>query len=291
MLTNHQTAQIDHYAVMGNPIAHSQSPFIHTAFAQQTGQTLQYDAILVGTQSGEFAQAVQAFCAAGGKGLNITVPFKQDAYALAEHCTERAERAGAVNTLWFDEQNRIIGDNTDGVGFVRDLTQNQGYHIAGQRILILGAGGAVRGVLGPILEAAPVECVIANRTVSKAETLATLFAPLGPVTACAYDDLAGQTYDLIINGTSASLQGQLPPLPEGLLAENAWCYDMMYAATLFVQWAQEKGAAGAYDGLGMLVEQAAESFYQWRGIRPETVPVIQQVRDFRLRQDRTEPDK
>jgi shikimate dehydrogenase len=285
-LSHHKTAQFfERYAVMGNPIAHSQSPFIHTAFAQQTGQNVQYEAILVSTQTGEFAQAVRAFQTAGGKGLNITVPFKQDAYALAEQCTERAERAGAVNTLWFDEENRLIGDNTDGVGLVRDLTQNYGYELIGRRILILGAGGAVRGVLGPILEAAPLKCVVANRTVSKAETLANLFATLGPITACSYQDLLGQSYDLIINGTSASLQGQLPPLAEGLLAKNGWCYDMMYAnqATLFVQWAQKQQAAGAYDGLGMLVEQAAESFYQWRGIMPETGPVIQQVRDFRLK--------
>jgi shikimate dehydrogenase len=274
-------SQIDHYAVMGNPVAHSKSPIIHAAFAGQTGQALQYKAILVGTnKTGEFAQAVQAFQAAGGKGLNITVPFKQTAWALANIRLERAERAGAVNTLWFDEQRRCIGDNTDGIGLVRDLTQNHGYQIEGQRVLILGAGGAVRGVLAPLLAAKPSQCVIANRTVSKAETLAKLFAPLGNITASTYNALQSKSFDLIINGTSASLQGELPPLPGGLLAEDGWGYDMMYAGTptLFVQWAQEQGAV-ALDGLGMLVEQAAESFYLWRSVKPDTAPVIQKVRE------------
>jgi len=254
-MTTQQFSQIDHYAVMGNPIAHSKSPLIHAAFAQQTGQVLQYNANLVGTQEGEFAQAVQAFITSGGKGLNITVPFKQAAWVLANQRSERAERAGAVNTLWFDEQGRCLGENTDGVGLVRDLIQNHGGQIEGRRVLILGAGGAVRGVLGPLLEAVPLLCVIA---------------------------LQGQSFDLIINGTSASLQGQLPPLPDGLLVDGGWCYDMMYAstATVFVQWAQSQRAAFALDGLGMLVEQAAESFYLWRGVRPETAPVIQQVREL-----------
>jgi shikimate dehydrogenase len=280
-MTSQQISQIDHYAVMGNPIAHSKSPMIHAAFAQQTGQVLQYNAILVGAEEGEFAQAVQAFIASGGKGLNITVPFKQAAWALADQRSERAERAGAVNTLWFDEQGQRIGENTDGVGLVRDLIQNHGGQIEGRRMLILGAGGAVRGVLGPLLEAAPAQCVIANRTVFRAEALAELFAALGNVTACPYDALQGQSFDLVINGTSASLQGQLPPLPDGLLAEGGWCYDMMYAstATVFMQWAQSQGAAFALDGLGMLVEQAAESFYLWRGVRPKTASVIRQVRE------------
>jgi len=274
-------SQIDHYAVMGNPVAHSKSPLIHAAFAGQTGQVLQYKTILVGTKKpGEFAQAVQAFQAAGGKGLNITVPFKQSAWALANIRLERAERAGAVNTLWFDEQRQCIGDNTDGIGLVRDLTQNHGYQIEGQRVLILGAGGAVRGVLAPLLAAKPALCVIANRTVSKAETLVKLFAPLGNVTASTYNALQSKSFDLIINGTSASLQSELPPLPSGLLAEDGWGYDMMYAGTptLFVQWAQKSGGV-ALDGLGMLVEQAAESFYLWRSVKPDTTPVIQKVRE------------
>lgn len=280
MINHQQFSKIDHYAVMGNPIAHSKSPRIHAAFAQQTGQSLQYDAILVGTQTGEFAEAVQSFQAFGGKGLNITVPFKQAAWELANQRSKRAELAGAVNTLWFDEQKRCIGENTDGVGLVRDLTQNHDCQIEGQRVLILGAGGAVRGVLTLLLDAVPAQCVIANRTVSKAERLAELFAAFGNVTAYPYDALPGESFDLIINGTSASLQGQLPPLPEGLLVKDGWCYDMMYAnaATPFMQWGQKQGAGCALDGLGMLVEQAAESFYLWRGVKPDTAAVIQKIR-------------
>ncbi len=276
-----KNSEIDHYAVMGNPIAHSKSPMIHAAFAQQTGQALHYDAILIGTQKGEFAQAVQAFQASGGNGLNITVPFKQEAWVLVNQRSQRAERAGAVNTLWFDEQGQMVGDNTDGVGLVRDLIQNHRGQIEGRRILILGAGGAVRGVLEPLLEAVPALCMIANRTVSKAETLANRFATFGNITASPYDALKKQSFDLIINGTSASLQGQLPPLPDGILAEHGWCYDMMYANTTtpFVQWALTQGAEQALDGLGMLVEQAAESFYLWRGVMPNTGPVIEKVRE------------
>jgi len=270
--------KIDHYAVMGNPIAHSKSPLIHTAFAKQTGQVLQYAAILVGKD--EFVQAVHAFQQSGGKGLNITVPFKQEAWALTDQRSERAERAGAVNTIRFNEQGRCVGENTDGIGLVRDLTQNHGCQIEGRRVLILGAGGAVRGVLAPLLAAAPAQCVIANRTVSKAEELAKLFATFGNITASSYDALKAQSYDLIINGTSTSLQGELPPLPDGLLTPGGWGYDMMYAKTptLFMQWAQKQGAASALDGLGMLVEQAAESFYLWRGLKPDTAPVIQKLR-------------
>ncbi len=276
-----QAIVLDRYAVMGNPIAHSQSPLIHTIFAQQTGQAMQYEALLVGTQPSEFAQAVQAFQTAKGKGLNITVPFKQTAWELAHQRSNRAEYAGAVNTLWFDEQGQRSGDNTDGVGLVRDLIQNHGCHIEGQRVLILGAGGAVRGVLQPVLEAKPISCVIANRTVSKAEALAELFSPLGKVTASSYDALQGHSFDLIINGTSASLQGELPPLPTGLLATGGWGYDMMYAstATPFMQWAQLQEAHCVLDGLGMLVEQAAEAFYLWRGVKPQTAVVIQHIRE------------
>jgi shikimate dehydrogenase len=276
-----QLDHFDHYAVMGNPIAHSKSPLIHAAFAKQTHQTLQYDAILVDTQEGEFAKAVKNFQKAGGKGLNITVPFKQVAWALAEKRTDRAECAGAVNTLLFDGQGRCIGENTDGIGLVYDLTQNHGCQIDGQRVLILGAGGAVRGLLRPLLELTnPTECVIANRTISKAENLASLFSSYGKISASSYDALQSQSFDLIINGTSASLQGQSLPLPDGLVAKEGWCYDLMYAntATIFMQWAQQQGAAHVLDGLGMLVEQAAVSFHLWRGVRPDTAPVIRQLR-------------
>ncbi len=274
-------SHLDHYAVMGNPIAHSKSPFIHTLFAQQTQQSLQYQAILVDTLPGAFEQAVIDFQAMGGKGLNVTVPFKQAAYTLANQRSARAEKAGAVNTLWFDEQGNCVGDNTDGVGLVRDLIQNNQGQIANKRLLILGAGGAVRGVLTPLLQAQPQLCVIANRTITKAEELAHLFAEDGHITACSYEALQGQQFDLIINGTSASLQGELPPLPPNLLAEKAWCYDMAYGNTTthFVKWAKTQNAAKALDGLGMLVEQAAAAFHVWRGIFPNTAPVIQELRN------------
>ncbi len=265
--------KLDHYAVMGNPIAHSKSPIIHTAFAKQTGQNIQYDALLVNN----FKESVTEFKKNGGKGLNITVPFKEQAWELVDIRNKRAEKAGAVNTIYFDQQGNLIGDNTDGIGLVRDLTINHKAKIAEQRVLILGAGGAVRGVLEPILAAKPAQCVIANRTVAKAEQLAQLFD--NNIIASSYEGLKNQSFDLVINGTSASLQGKLPPLPDGLLAEGAWCYDMMYAktATLFMQWAQQQGAIKVLDGLGMLVEQAAESFYLWRGVKPDTQPVIKQL--------------
>lgn len=271
---------IDQYAVIGNPINHSKSPFIHSAFAYQTGQALNYTTMLVSADDGEFNKAVQTFQQAGGKGLNITVPFKQQAWQIAQQRTDRAEKAGALNTLWFDENNIIHGDNTDGVGLVRDLTLNYQFSLKNRKILIMGAGGAVRGVLAPILAEQPTSCTIVNRTVSKAQALADLFQQQGDIHAVGYDELQGE-YDLIINGTSASLQSQLPPLPEtGLILDKTWCYDMMYSAndTLFIQWAKQHEVAKTIDGLGMLVEQAAESFYLWRNIRPETANVIHKLR-------------
>ena len=284
---------LERYAVMGNPIAHSKSPLIHTQFAQQTGQAMQYEALLVSTQTGEFVQAVQAFQSAGGKGLNITLPFKHDAWRLADKRSERAQQAQAVNTLWFDEQGQRFGDNTDGIGLVRDLLNNHGCQIAGKRVLLLGAGGAIHGVLATLLATEPLQCVIANRTLSKAETLAASLSHLGQVIASAYTALAGQSFDLIINGTSASLQGQLPPLPTGLITSATWCYDMMYAwaPTPFMQWAQSQGAVKVIDGLGMLVEQAAEAFYLWRGIKPQTTEVIQQVRQQLLEEHQVQAAK
>ncbi len=269
----------DHYAVMGNPIAHSKSPRIHTLFAQQTGQSLVYEALLV-TADG-FADAVATFRAEGGKGLNITVPFKQEAWALAAEQTERARRAGAVNTLWFRADGSTLADTTDGVGLVRDLMVNHSIALRAKRILILGAGGAVRGVLEPILAQQPAVVVIANRTASKARELAQLFADLGSISGCGFDELSGQQFDLVINGTAASLAGEVPPLPDDLLADNASCYDMMYGVTVtpFQRWATAHGARHSLDGLGMLVEQAAEAFALWRGVRPESVPVIRQLRE------------
>lgn len=268
----------DRYAVMGNPIGHSKSPLIHAQFAAQTGQELVYEAILV--ELGDFPAAVARFHAAGGRGLNVTVPFKQEAFALAETHSARAERAGAVNTLRWEADGSLYGDNTDGVGLVRDLELNHDVQLAGCRVLLLGAGGAVRGVLEPLLAKGPAELVIANRTVAKADELATAFADLGPVHASSFAALAGRPFDVVINGTAASLQGDMPPLPAGVLAPGAACYDMMYGKepTPFMRWAVESGAGMVLDGLGMLVEQAAESFYLWRGVRPATAPVITALR-------------
>lgn len=267
----------DLYAVFGNPINHSKSPAIHRQFAEQTGQDMHYTKQLV--NEGEFAQAAQDFFAQGGKGLNITVPFKLDAYQFAQKLTDRAERAGAVNTLAVTADGSILGDNTDGIGMIHDM-HNLGWELEGKRILILGAGGAVRGILQPLLEENPAQVVIANRTLSKAEELVKNFHDLGDMKAKSFEQLAGDIFDIVINGTSASLQGDLPPLPNQLLAPNACCYDMMYSAepTIFLRWAQEQGATQLADGLGMLVGQAAEAFCVWRQIRPEVVPVITALR-------------
>lgn len=268
----------DTYAVMGNPIAHSKSPQIHAAFAQQTGQRMAYTAIQV--DPGGFAQAVGNFFAAGGKGLNVTVPFKQEAWALADQRGPEAERAGAVNTLLQDAQGRLLGRNTDGIGLLRDIRQNHGGVIAGRRILLIGAGGAARGVLQPLLAEGPATLCIANRTPGRAVELAHDFADLGAVRGGGFDDLSGRQFDLIINASATSLHGEVPPLPEDVLAPGGWCYDMMYGAeaTPFVRWGEAHAAARALDGLGMLVEQAAESFFIWRGVRPQTAAVIDALR-------------
>ena len=266
---------MDQYAVMGNPIHHSKSPQIHKAFAAQTGELLEYRAIHVELDG--FEEAVSQFFAEenNGKGLNITVPFKQQAWELADQLTDRAKRAGAVNTLWKDENNQLWGDTTDGVGLVRDITINNNVSIQGKRVLVLGAGGAVRGILQPLLEQNPEGVVIANRTVSRAEELAELFSDLGPITASGFEQVAG-SFDLIINGTAASLQGDVPPLPESVITGTTVTYDMMYGKelTVFSQWARAKGARKTVDGLGMLVEQAAESFSIWRKVRPATSGLI-----------------
>ena len=269
----------DRYAVFGNPVAHSRSPAIHAAFAAQTGQDLRYERQLVAP--GGLAEAAAEFFAAGGNGLNVTVPFKEDAFRFADRRTARAERARAVNTLAREHDGGVLGDNTDGVGLVRDLTANLGWVIAGRRVLVLGAGGAARGALGPLLEQRPVLLYIANRTAEKAVRLAREFADLGPTAGGGFAELASAPpFDLVINATSASLAGELPPLPDSLLAPGANAYDMMYGAepTPFLAWAQRHGAGAVADGLGMLVEQAAEAFLLWRGVRPDTAPVIAAVR-------------
>lgn len=268
----------DRYAVMGHPIAHSKSPFIHARFAAQTGEDLRYDAIHV--EPDAFEAEVTRFIADGGRGLNITLPFKQQAWALAGTRTPRAELAGAVNTLWF-EGEVVCADNTDGAGMVRDITVNHGWTLAGARVLLLGAGGAARGVLAPLLEAGPVEVVVANRTAARAVELCERLAACGRSSARLFEALADERFDIIVNATAASLAGEVPPLPAGVLATGGACYDMMYAdrPTAFLHWALQAGASRTADGVGMLVEQAAESFERWRGVRPQTTPVIAALRD------------
>jgi shikimate dehydrogenase len=269
---------IDRYAVIGNPIAHSKSPQIHQAFAEQTGQHLEYTRLL--GEPGQFDQQVQAFMARGGKGLNVTVPFKEEAWQLMDELSPRAESARAVNTIILLADGQLRGDNTDGIGLVRDLCDNQGVKLQGARILLLGAGGAARGVLRPLLEATPAQVIIANRTASKAEQLAADLAILGPIEGCGFGGLAGRQFDLIVNATAAGLSNKVPDIPDGLLAEDGWCYDMMYGdrPTAFMTWGKQQGAARCMDGLGMLVEQAAEAFYLWRGVHPDTGPVIRALR-------------
>jgi len=266
----------DRYAVIGNPIKHSKSPFIHREFAKQTQQDLSYTAEQV--ELGRVSEFVAQFKNNNGKGLNITVPFKQDAFELADTLSERAQRAGAVNTLTLN--NKISGDTTDGTGLVNDLIRHHGIELKNRRILILGAGGAVRGVIESILNHRPAQLIIANRSVEKAVTIMNIFSDLGSISACGFNQLENEKFDLIINGTSASLSGELLPIPDNILADHAAVYDMMYAAqpTPFMQWGQQQGASLCLDGLGMLVEQAAESFYIWRGVRPETKSVIKNLR-------------
>ena len=270
--------KVDDYAVMGNPISHSKSPSIHTLFAEQTQQSILYTAIHVDT--GGFKQAVGNFAASSGKGLNITVPFKQEAWELTSERSERAERAGAVNTIKIMDDGTLFGDNTDGVGLVNDLTINNSIELTGKNILLMGAGGAARGVLIPLLKQNPSSLFIANRTPDKAKDLADDFSDAGNISGGGYDALAELKFDVVINATAASLQGELPPLPDTLLNSNASCYDMMYGAkpTPFMLWAKKNKASKVLDGLGMLVEQAAESFYIWRNARPDTKVVIESLR-------------
>lgn len=279
------TKKSEKFAVFGHPIGHSKSPVIHQQFAKQFGLDIQYDAVDVA--SGEFENAVNDFARAGGKGLNITVPYKLEAWLLADTRSERAELAGAVNTLKFatdsigsHDELKIFGDNTDGFGLVTDIVNNCQFEIKNKKVLVLGAGGAVRGVLAPLLDCQPQLLVLANRTVSKAEALVEIFSSKGNIKATGFDGLADQHFDLVINGTAASLKGEVPPLPGTIFTTNALAYDLMYSAkpTAFMVWAKYHGATKQVDGLGMLVEQAAESFYIWCGKRPDTGPVIKLLR-------------
>lgn len=271
---------MDRYAVAGNPVEHSKSPFIHARFAEQTGQSVEYTRLLVPLDA--FEREIRAFAAGGAKGCNVTVPFKFDAFRLAERSSARARMAEAANVLRFDADSWYC-DNTDGAGLVRDLQANAGFDLARRDLLLLGAGGASAGVLGPLIEARPRRLVVANRTPDRAQALVDRHAELArgcevELAACGLAD-CGRGYDAVLNATAASLQGAGSPVPANVLSAGVLAYDMMYgpAAAPFLQWAQEHGAVGR-DGLGMLVEQAAEAFLAWRGLRPETAPVLAALR-------------
>lgn len=272
-----QGPSADKYAVIGFPVAHSWSPFVHGLFAKQTGQRLTYSRLEVPPEA--LSDRVVEFFAADGKGLNVTVPHKQAACLIARERTPRAEMAGAVNTLAL-RSNGLLGDNTDGAGLVTDLTRNLSFELRGTRVLLLGAGGAARGALGPLLEADPEYLEIANRSEERAIQLAREFSTLGSVHGCGFDAITNSTFDLVLNATSASLQDTIPPIPPGVIGPTTLCYDMAYGKgdTAFTRWSKSAGAGRAETGWGMLVEQAAESFLLWRGVKPDTAPVIAAVK-------------
>lgn len=267
-------SKVDQYAVFGHPINHSKSPRIHSLFAEQTQQQLNYTAQDVPAES--FESAISHFFEQGGKGINCTVPLKELAWQRADNLSERAQFSKAVNTLILQQDGSLLGDNTDGIGLVTDLTINHNISIHNKRVLILGAGGASRGIIGPIMGQSPAQIVIANRTVDKAITLSNEFSQLGNISGCSYHDIKNSEFDLILNATSASLTGDLPPLSDTLLAAQGHCYDLAYSnePTAFVKWGLNHQAEKSLDGLGMLVEQAAEAFFLWRNIRPETQDII-----------------
>jgi shikimate dehydrogenase len=269
---------LDKYAVIGNPVAHSKSPQIHEVFARGTGHALSYERLLAPRD--EFAATVRAFALDGGQGLNVTAPFKIEAFALAAEHSSRAKLSGAVNTLKRDGET-WFGDNTDGPGLVRDLTHNLGVALAARDVLVLGAGGAARGIMSSVLAERPRSVTVCNRTFAKAAAIAEAFATHGPVAAAAPATLAGRTFDVVINATSAGLVDASPPSwPAAGVVSGAFGYDMIYAdtPTVFLRWAQANGATRTADGLGMLIEQAAESFFLWRGVRPDTAPVFNLLR-------------
>ncbi|MEY2855245.1 MAG: shikimate dehydrogenase [Pseudomonadota bacterium] len=267
----------DRYALIGHPVAHSRSPFIHDRFARQTGQSLVYSTLDAPPQ--HFAQVVREFFEIGGKGLNVTLPHKEAALALVAELTPRAARAGAVNTLALRADGCLLGDNTDGAGLARDLLNNHRVRIAGRRVLLLGAGGAARGALAPLLGLMPASLTLVNRTPARAADLAQQFADSGNVRAREFTTLGAKPYDIVINASSSSLAGEVPPLPPDCVDRQSFCYDMAYGRedTPFVRWAQQRGCARAVMGLGMLVEQAAESYLLWRGVRPDTASVLAEL--------------
>jgi shikimate dehydrogenase len=271
----------DQYGVAGHPVAHSWSPFIHGMFAKATAQNLVYRLFDIAPQ--EFRRETLRLLTSGVRGLNITLPHKQSAAELVNELTPRAARAQAVNTIAYFDDSKLIGDNTDGVGLICDLEQNLGLTLQQKRVLVLGAGGAVRGVLAPLLERDLAQLVIANRTAAKARRLAADFGDLGPVMGCGFGEVDGPPFDLIVNGTSASLQGEMPEMPVGLVGEDTVCYDMAYGRghTPFTLWAKSLHAKRTTKGWGMLVEQAAAAFALWRGIRPDTAPVLKALEQHR----------
>jgi shikimate dehydrogenase len=263
----------DRYALFGHPLGHSKSPLIYAEFARAAGQDLAYEAIEA--PPGGFAAAVDRFRAAGGRGCNVTLPFKLDAFAYATEASERARRAGAVNCIRFDG-DRAVAENFDGIGLVNDMQRNLGCPLAGRRVLLLGAGGAARGALLPFLEQGPAELVVMNRTVARAKAVDAEFAGLGPLATGGYADFAGRQFDVVVNATSASLRAELPPVPASAFAPGCFAYDLVYGKGLtpFLALARSSGAARTADGIGMLIEQAAEAFAWWRGVRPSTAPLI-----------------
>jgi shikimate dehydrogenase len=275
-MANNDKSAPDRYALVGHPVGHSRSPLIHTVFARQTGQNLTYE--LIDASPDALETAVRGFGAAGGKGLNVTVPHKEAAFALCDETSEAAAAAGAVNTISI-AQGRLRGDNTDGIGFIRDVTVNQRCSLTGKRVVVLGAGGAARGIIGPLLAEQPAAVAIANRTLARAEEIVARFASAGPLVACTFEEIANEPpFDVVVNATSAGLKGEAPPFPASLVGPESFCYDMVYGSndTPFVAWAKAHGARHAVHGWGMLVEQAAESFAIWRGVRPDTKPLLKQ---------------
>ena len=267
----------DRYGVIGYPISHSRSPMIYRLFSEQTGEDIRYEPIKVKPR--DLESAVRRFQRKGGKGLNITAPHKGEVVKLCDYLSERAATAGAVNTLSFRDRE-IHGDNTDGVGLLRDLEVNHELNLEGMQILVLGAGGATQGIIGPLLETRPALLVIANRTIGKADALVRHFSDFGLIVACRFDNVPTDTnYELVINATSAGLTGETPPYPAAAVSAETICYDLSYGLTPtpFSQWAHDQGAATSIMGWGMLVEQAAESFSIWRGVRPETAPVLEHM--------------
>jgi shikimate dehydrogenase len=267
----------DRYALFGNPLGHSKSPLIHNGFARSLGHDVEYS--LIEAPLAAFAQAALAWRDGGAKGCNITTPFKLDAFALAAQRLPRAELAGAANCLKFEPDGRILAEMFDGIGLANDIERNLGVSMRGKRVLMLGAGGTVRGCLQPFLECQPAALVVANRTAAKAQVLAQQFAPFGPVAGCGYEDLRGERFDIVLNATSASLRGELPAVPGTVYSDTALAYELTYGKGLtpFLRQAQEAGVARLADGVGMLVEQAAEAWVWWRGVRPETRTVIDRL--------------